>query len=97
MFEHYLQSCLNMSTSNISVSRFLLPFGLQGYEVEISMVTTNETTVVETVSGLFTRRDLTTADAPLMSINCTHNCGPEMWIVERTMTFVVRVLSNMTS
>ena len=53
------------------------------------MVMTNETTVVETVTGLFTRRNLTLHDPPLISINCTWNCGPEMWIVLRTMEFSV--------
>ena len=46
-------------------------------------------TVVETVTGLFRRRNLTLDDPPLVAINCTWNCGPEMWIVRRTMTFDV--------
>ena len=33
------------------------------------------TTVIETVAGLFERKNLTLNDPPLMSINCTSNCG----------------------
>ena len=50
---------------------------------------TEEFTVVEMLTGLFTRRNLTLDDPPLVSITCTHNCGPEMWIIERTMNFQV--------
>ena len=36
------------------------------------------TTVIETVAGLFERKNLTLNDPPLMSINCTSNCGERM-------------------
>ena len=54
------------------------------------MKMTNDVTVVETITGLFTRRNLTLSDPPLVSITCEQNCGPEMWIVLRRMIFDVR-------
>ena len=41
---------------------------------QISLELSNESTVVETRLGLFTRLNLTLNDPPLMSINCTSNC-----------------------
>ena len=38
-FEHYDHPCLdtNAASGNVSVSRFLLPFGLQGYELTVRL------------------------------------------------------------
>ena len=41
---------------------------------------TTNFTIVETLTGLFTRNNLTLNDPPLMSINCTSNCGDKMII-----------------
>ena len=35
VFEHFLHPCLATNTSDIAVSRFLLPFGLQGFEMTV--------------------------------------------------------------
>ena len=63
------------------------------YFTQTTLVMTADVTVVETVTGLFERRNLTVQDAPLVSIECTNNCGPEMWIVLRRLTIVVRTRS----
>ena len=147
-FEHYMHPCLNTSTKNVSVSRFFLPFGQQGFEVyvrnwrfqrhgyalacivhilycrlnmhdcrvqvvftiqcfalnviilsllfnsvvssviinvdvmnhnlvcsKVLIETTRGAHIIEPISGIFTRQNLTLSDPPLLSINCTSNCG----------------------
>ena len=38
VFEHFLHPCVNTSSSfEITISRFLLPFGPQGYEILVSV------------------------------------------------------------
>ena len=45
LFEHYLHPCLSRNSTIISISRFLLPFGLQGFELIV-----NITWLVQTIS-----------------------------------------------
>ena len=37
-FEHYIHPCLICNTSTIAISRLLLPFGLQGYELTVCFI-----------------------------------------------------------
>ena len=48
---------------------------------QLSYETTPSFTVVETMTAMFTRINLTLVDAPLVSINCTSNCGSKMHFV----------------
>ena len=36
LFEHYMHPCIANNASNIAVSRYLLPFGLQGFEFSVT-------------------------------------------------------------
>ena len=38
LFEHYMHPCIANNASNIVVSRYLLPFGLQGFEFSVTIL-----------------------------------------------------------
>ena len=48
------------------------------HAVQLSYAMTSDYTVVETLTGLFSRQNLTLIDPPLLAINCSANCGEKV-------------------
>ena len=55
------------------------------------MKMTENYTIIEPITGLFNRKNLSLIDPPLVAINCTWNCGVEMKIVFRRLVIDVNI------
>ena len=61
------------------------------FPVQITLELTDSVTVVETVTGLFNRTNLTLTDPPLVSINCSANCGDRVLLTDGSLNITVSV------